>query len=37
MKSASEKAGGKRLNVRVSEAEHAAISARAAEARTTIS
>lgn len=37
MKSASEKTGGKRLNVRVSEAEHAAISARAAEARTTIS
>lgn len=37
MKSASEKAGGKRLNIRVSEAEHAAISAKAAEAQTTIS
>ena len=37
MKSVSEKAVGKRLNIRVSEAEHAAISAKAAEAQTTIS
>lgn len=37
MKSLSEKAIGKRLNIRVSEAEHAAISAKAAEAQMTIS
>lgn len=37
MKSVSEKAGGKRLNIRVSEAEHAAISTKATEAQMTIS
>lgn len=37
MRSVNEKTGGKRLNIRVSEFEHAAISAKATEAQTTIS